>query len=809
MVNVIQLTAGSIASRPWKKRPGFDRNRVVEPGDYGFQAGNLNACFSRFKNQSELVREGINRYLEIQLFPEPQELKEDYFRYLGEQYALTLKKIESAGMHSRAHFQIENLDLLLRNLEQVIREFEGYSQEQIAATDFTAGRIKLWRYFQLSTSQTKNRVEPVEDFDALRLKVDFIESAPDFSSVVSAAAISSGIDATLYPNGIISIKQIRENGARRVADFAERLSQYDKIHFIKLDDFVSTIESPLQGGRLEEREYVIQRIAPDAPVVAVIDTGVQSHILTNSFLTDDGLDYRSGVSDPRIAAPFVDNVGHGTAVAAEIAYGKSIEEYLIAKNEEYLIPLVKIFPVRIADTTKNFTVPYDKIFDINGHFAEAVRRYNIKLVNISFASTQQKSFEEEKISEAANLMDRFAKELGVTFIVCVGNIDFGKLESLIAADSSFLFFQRPNGYGEPTANPLFKCINIGAPSDLLSGVVVGSCYPQKSKFVVSTFNRSYSFDSVRNGYSKPDVLAIGGGDAPVDLESLPARVCNSSQRVSVLSQHESFLAQQIGTSFSTPRVTRALAIAIIKYPDISPETLKCLFLHKASNYMAPDKKYGMNFGTVNLQRRSIEFADIYKGFGSLTEVNESDFFEDSEDEISFIIEGAVPAEKMISYRVPLAAMLGDGTTARTNKMELKLSICTLPRSTRTGEVSLKSANPFHVAAFMHVNSLVPTRTMIFAGRQYRDQCIRSNTPGIILGWTSDYQVRHFPTFSIQSKMYRKDKLAALLGSGDSATITVRGLSESAAQTTAKFAIVFSVKDLGATGEIRNRIRINV
>lgn len=807
-----------VSSTQWNRRPGRGGGNKSprEPIEYVYQVSVLSSCLNQLRQQANLVNQNQNRYLETFLFPSISEIADDYHDYLSETFHLRKIKIEAFGDQTRVFYYIEDIERTIAMLETAISEFNQYSAEVIDEDNFHYKRIKLWKYFRLSSKGIKNQVEPISDFASLRLAVEFIEEIDNFDVIVAQAAMEVGIEASVDRYGIINISEIQQNSPQRLERFTDILSNYDKIQHIRLDGFVSTIEQSEQGQMIQRTEYIIQEIEDDAPVVAVVDSGVQRHELTEPFLLDTGLDYtnfdeETGQINPNGGNPFIDNADHGTSVACEIAYGRNIQDYFISQTAEELIPIAKVFPVKVFEDKRNGKVPYKEIFDFEGDFAEAVQRYDIKIINISFSSIATKDFEDINLSEAAMLMDRFAKRFNVIFVVCAGNIQLDHLEDLIGKNPELEFYSRPRRFSNPPHSESFKYINVGPPSDLLSGIVVGSCWPQDGhNHTPSSFNRSYSFLNSKTPYFKPDVLSIGGGDAPIDLSNSPPRLCKFSARIPLISSHFGFLNMSVGTSFSAPRVSRALVVGLLKYQDLSPVALKCLFLHKTSNYKISKNKRGQDFGLSSCQNDKFIFSTICDKQGGFYLDSETQFFDDTEDEVTILLEGTVTNGGIVTYDVPIASLLGDGTKRKSNKLELKLSICHMPQVASTGrKVLIKNANPFHVAGMVHLNSINPTYNYRRGRNNYTDQCIKKDAQGVILGWTTDYYVNFYSVFSQSSKLYVKDDLIQILNGHESVKVSVRGYSRSDRVESQSFAMIFSMKDMGATGTLRNRVNVQI
>lgn len=808
MSNIHLIHINPVKIRLWKRRPARAKEKkevlTKEPFLYKQQVDRLKECLGQLKSNRNVINSGIYSYLEVFLYPE--EINKKYLDFLIKK-GLEVKKKINIGSGMQVYFKINNIEKVLDYFSEATAQFEKFSNESISKEGFTEKTISIWHSFQLSTSQIKNKVKTyLKPFSCIRLEVNFIEeiSLKEFNNFVSSVASESGIKTTTY-GSTIEIESESES-VGKTADFIDKLAMLDKIRFISLSEFVSMIEAPLGGGLKEQINAKIKEIDPRAPVIAVVDSGVQAGYLTNGFLLK-GLDYTKDHGDGRL-----DSCGHGTAVACEIVYGKNIVDYFLKKEIDYLLPIFRIFPVRVITDYKNQTVEYKKIFKEGGEFAKAIQKYNIKIINLSITHSVPKDFDEFKLSETALILDRFARQYNVLFVVCTGNIGFKKLEELAQKYPDLVFFDR---FDKKIINgDLEKEINIAPPADLLSGISVGSCFKQKNKYVVSSFSRSYSLDNIRGNNKKPEVLSPGG-DYPFDLISKPARFDSNMGRSPYICRDFKHLEFGLGTSYSTPKVCRALGIGLLKYQNFTPLSLKSVFLHKINSdkYKISLRKFGTmaGIGLSDLQPNSVLFHSSFAGQGGLIEEDEDKFFSDTEDEVTMVINGKIQNKQILTYEIPIVKMLGDGTKNKTNKLLLKLSVCIFPSSKENEVFNLRDANEFHISAAAHLKSLPIIYTKESeGGKKYSNQCANGKSKEMLVPWTADYFLKEYPTFSIKNKSFIKDDLLNILHNDDTIYLSVRGIHNNSENNEIKeFVLVFSVEDLGATGQIKNYINITI
>lgn len=806
----ITRTKMSLKSRrEWKKRPaGGPVSVKVEktPEEYEYQLKVLSDCLLGFFQEKNLVQSKINEYLEVSFFFDYLDIDKKYMDELLN-HGLKVVLVEKLVEGTQIYFKIINYDKAYGYLSLLLKQFDDYVYNGV---DLVLKRIKLWKYFRLSTRDVKDGATfYVHSFNRLSLRIDFIENIPkkEFREYVLSAAIKSSIDISniFIKKNVIVIEDIPDS-ERRSKNFIQKIASFDKVRFVSLGDFVSYVERGLEGQKIDYSEMRLAKVGSAAPVIAVIDSGVQMGYLTRDFLVG-GLDFTNRKSILS-GNPYVDNLGHGTAVACEIVYGENINDYFMNKSASMLYPLAKIFSVKVFDNENENDVDYENIFKIGGEFSKAVAKFNIKVVNISFNKTVPKDFDEISVSKSADLLDAFAEKYNVIFVVSTGNILPEFLKKLSNKYRGLEFYKRPNYFLHVNNKKYEREINIAPPAEQISGITVGSCEQQRSKVVVSSFSRSFKL-STKSYFAKPDVVAVGGGDYPVDLSNSVPEFCFSSGRKPVVHPSFQYLELGAGTSFSAPRVSRALGMGLIKYPDLSAEELKGIFLHKISNYKISCKKNG--FLNSIIQKYNFEFDNSFRGKGALLEKEGDIIFSDTENQVTFILKGKIRSGEILTYEVPIAKMLGDGTRNMYNKLQLKTSVCILPSSKHGSNLTLESSNTFHIAALTHSASLSPTTIIYKPKKVFKDQCIKMQTPGVLVnGWTCDYYNKHKPTFSSKYKNYIKDELLDLIGHDDKINISVRGLDSNNINNEEKtFALIFSVEDLGATGQIRNDINIEL
>jgi hypothetical protein len=818
MNDVISYNSKPINTRVWKQRipfiPQETETMDKDPDKYRFQASVLLNDLNALEEKKADILNRTNQYLEVDFLA--NDISSEYITFLNNNGFKNISTFQ-LGFGVQSYFKIDNYEDAIKYLSEAIKTLKKYSFEEITKDEVTEKRITLWKSFRLSTPKIKEKASIyIKQFDRLRIDINFIEkeSLIDFSQQILASAKEEGVELEII-NDSLYIDNIPD-GIRKTKNFLEKISRIDKIRSIVLSEFVSFVENQTTGLEKKISNVKIEEVSDNAPVIATLDSGVEKGFLTEKFLLE-GLDYTNKEGGPTKGDPFKDTSDHGTGVACEIVYGKNLVEYFLTGEAESLIPLFKIFPIKVLSGGESSDVNYEKIFSLTGPFAEAVKKYNIKIVNISLGSVRPKEFNNGMLSRTGQILDTFASTFGVIFIVAVGNIKLERLEELTKKYPDLLFYKTPTEL-KRDEDKLEEEVNISIPADLTSGISVGSCVKQKSKYAVSSFSKSFSLEAA--GYmGKPDVLSIGGGDWPIDLKKNPPIFHESLSPAIVVSRDFSRLKCENGTSFSAPRITRALGICQIKYPSMSVESMRGLLLHKLSNFKTTASKLGVtnNNGSAktleeidtSFQNNNCKFHKAFCGQGTLTDISENSLLTDSDDEATILIEGTVKSKQLVTYEVPIIKLLGDKSKNKTNKLRLKLSVSILPTVSEAKNVTLSASNKFHVSAVAHIGATSPTMTKKRGKIDLKNQCISNDSSDIILKWTSDYKSKFNPTFKISEKDFIKDDLIKILGDDDTINISLRGINKNDEEENKRFTIIFSIEDLGATGQIRNQINVKL
>ena len=239
------------------------------------------------------------------------------------------------------------------------------------------------------------------------------------------------------------------------------------------------------------------------------------------------------------------NPTHGTFVAGIALYGDECEGKGWVGHKG-----IKLFDAAVFPDTSKEGLDEDELI---ANIKEAVKLYNeqVKIWNLSISITRQVS--DNKFSDFAIALDALQDEYNVLICKSAGNCR--NFES-----------SRPKGR-----------VHEGA--DSIRSLVVGSFAHKKGTYDYAEVNDPSPFSRVGPGPEfiiKPEVSHYGGNAGIDPLGNTVTTGVKSFAK-------DGTLAQGVGTSFSTPRIT-ALAAGIQQElsEDFDPLLLKALITHSAS-----------------------------------------------------------------------------------------------------------------------------------------------------------------------------------------------------------------------------------
>ncbi|NOQ24126.1 MAG: S8 family serine peptidase [Bacteroidales bacterium] len=270
------------------------------------------------------------------------------------------------------------------------------------------------------------------------------------------------------------------------------------------------------------------------PTVGILDSGVAKNKYTEPWLIEKKF---SAYPEDRI------DKRHGTFVTGVILYGDELEERNLTGLEG-----CKIFDATVMPDTKKETIMEDELIE---NIREAIKENSeIKIWNMSLGTREEA--DEHEFSHFAQALDNIQEVNNVLICKSAGNC------------TNFV-------NGQPKSR-------ISKSADSIHSLVVGSIAHKKSENDQAEVNFPSPFTRIGRGPAhiiKPELVSYGG-NAHYDGRKI---VRNGVKSISPSGQAVS----DVGTSFSTPRVTALLAALNLNITEeFNPLLLKALAIHSAT-----------------------------------------------------------------------------------------------------------------------------------------------------------------------------------------------------------------------------------
>jgi Subtilase family len=313
--------------------------------------------------------------------------------------------------------------------------------------------------------------------------------------------------------------------------------------------------------------------APDAPVLAVIDSGAaSSHPLLAPAVIS--VDWAGGIGDGG------DRHGHGTMVSSLALFG-SLEPLLT--SHEPARPAGRLVSIRVLDDDALFPeeLPWEVLLS---QAMEAAVQAGARVINLSLGDPRF-PYKPPRPTAVAALIDQFARQNKVVVIVSAGNYTSWNDRTADLADSSYprtILEAEDSGLLDPA--PAALALTVGA---LCSDHGQGARPASEDVDVIPAGGPGRPSPVTRAGPGpmgmvKPELVAPGGSLA---VDTLMSRVDMRDPSVRVIGAGTGgtarLLAADTGTSYAAPLVTHAALRVLGHYPRLSANAVRALLLCSA------------------------------------------------------------------------------------------------------------------------------------------------------------------------------------------------------------------------------------
>jgi hypothetical protein len=346
------------------------------------------------------------------------------------------------------------------------------------------------------------------------------------------------------------------------------------------------IELPQQHARqLRDitTRLTITAPAQDAPVVCIIDSGIQEeHLLLEPAIDKETSHCFLPATPPSDVADYVQNGGHGTRVAGAVLYADDIPETGTVESQTW------IQNARVLNADRKMpeeVLPPALIRDVVQHYHQGQRKTRI----FNHSINADAPCRTKHMSAWAAEIDRLCNEHDILIIQSIGNLRTSctapkaGVAEFLAAGKAY-----PAYLGEQSCR-------LSNPAQSLQALTVGSVgygvYEQGDwrSFVSragepSAFSRSGLgiWDSI-----KPEVVEFGGdflrtpGATPSVSAPSHAKECYPPLVRSTLHGGPAYDRDDVGTSYAAPKVTRIAARLQAILPDESCLLYRALIVQSA------------------------------------------------------------------------------------------------------------------------------------------------------------------------------------------------------------------------------------
>jgi hypothetical protein len=420
-------------------------------------------------------------------------------------------------------------------------------------------------------------------------------------------------------------------------------------HLHRLD----VLPSPRLGLR-EVRHYPATGLptmlepAADAPVVAIIDSGIRSAhpLLARAVI---GVEALSGeIADGE------DRTGHGTHVASIALYG-SIEDLLNGTSAQ---PDGKLLSIRVLNDNDEF--PSAHLWESD--LTEAIRyaaQQGAKVVNLSLADPRT-PYSGTRPTPVAAILDQLSHELDLVIVVSVGNTsptDYVPHDEIIT------------DYLHSQLSDMSKRILEPAPAAL--ALTVGGICADLAQGAAAQTDSARSMPLGQPGWPSPTTRSGPGISgmikpelvAPSGTYNYDAELQRFGEGVGVLGADaespDRLLGSRIGVSHAAPVVSNAVLRTASVYPEASSNLLRALVLQSATRVDVP-----VDMGTpAKTRAASMQLV----GYGR-PEVSRSLFSTDHRAVL--VAEDKIPVDSVHIYRIPIPSSFRESGGWRTITVSL-------------------------------------------------------------------------------------------------------------------------------------------
>lgn len=401
--------------------------------------------------------------------------------------------------------------------------------------------------------------------------VDDAETLEQWTTEAREAVLASDgrwIDNLVIPSAGVCIARVE--GDRSALDGIAALDQV-----VAIDAVPDPRLTRAELFELQAWEQYDEVTAPDqdAPVVGVIDSGVQSgHPLLEVALAE------AVALHPDFGGQAEDANGHGTMVSGRVLYGDVLET---ARSGQFA-PAFWIASVRVLGDDNLFSESVNWITAITNAVTYLAEDWDCRVINLSIGDANS-PFVGGKSTPLAAALDQFARQYGVVIVVSAGNVDYDSLSphrQTFAAYPSYLLEA-----GREIIDPAqaASCLTVGgiaevdgaSPRPLGGGLGIGS-------IAIAQGPAPFTRRGPGVGRAIKPELVADAGNWTFDQVTTTSTPDPAVEVMSTINRFpERLFATDSGTSFAAPAVTHLAGRLVTEYPDLDATSVRALLLQGA------------------------------------------------------------------------------------------------------------------------------------------------------------------------------------------------------------------------------------
>jgi hypothetical protein len=330
------------------------------------------------------------------------------------------------------------------------------------------------------------------------------------------------------------------------------------------------VESQITIAEANPENLTIQFTPPDEndPAICIIDSGIQENhkYISDAVISGDSMSFLTG--NPS-TADHVGGGGHGTRIAGVVALGIDFAKNTKIKHE------LRIQNARVLDDYNMLAKssnPAKLMRKIVNHYH---KEHGTRIFNLSINSSL--AFARKYMSTWAAEIDKLTYENDILFIISVGNISIIELRNYYQCGIEY-----PDYFNQKQAriaNPAISCFSISVGSIAFNDYEIQFEESIATKDAISAFSRC---GPGLWGMIKPDIVSYGGDYVKEKSKNgrfiFHAKVCPTMIR-STLNGGPAVSADNVGTSFSAPQISRLAGLVAKEFPDESTLFYRALIGH--------------------------------------------------------------------------------------------------------------------------------------------------------------------------------------------------------------------------------------